>query len=247
MHLRPQFKDTIHIMSAVFSIVVLCLSILIIGTFIFVIPAAFAEEITILPGSKDSSRLRFLDINFYPIEKGKKLTWSNDDDIPHRILINSETGANNTMLLADSEIIKPGDSFSYAIEKEGVYHFYSPTYPWIKGTVFVTDDINTVTQTDSKNDIDVQLSWTPSSPKMGQETHFKIIFIKKKTEENQKHIDYRFSIQEPDGKKIDLQSPHSGWGVESASYTFEREGEFKPRISIFSVNFKSDTLYLRQM
>jgi hypothetical protein len=34
-----------------------------------------------------------------------------------------------------------------------------------------------------------------------------------------------------------LQSPHSGWGVESASYIFEREGEFKPMISIFSVDF----------
>jgi hypothetical protein len=34
-----------------------------------------------------------------------------------------------------------------------------------------------------------------------------------------------------------LQSPHSGWGAESASYTFEKEGEFKPRISIFNINF----------
>jgi hypothetical protein len=93
--------------------------------------------------------------------------------------------------------------------------------------VFVSDDISTVTQTDPENDIDVQLSWT----------HFKIIFINKETEENQKHIDYRFSIQDPTGKKIDLQSPHSGWGVESALYTFEKEGEFKPRISIFNVNF----------
>jgi hypothetical protein len=76
-----------------------------------------------------------------------------------------------------------------------------------------------------------------SSPKIGQQTHFKIIFINKETEENQKHIDYRFSIQDPTDKRIDLQSPHSGWGVESASYTFEMEGLFKPRISIFNINF----------
>jgi hypothetical protein len=92
-----------------------------------------------------------------------------------------------------------------------------------------------ITQTDQKNDIDVQLFWTPSSPKIGQETHFKIIFINKETEENQKHIDYKFSIPDSDGKKTDLQSPHSEWGVESASYTFEKEGEFKPMISIFNV------------
>jgi hypothetical protein len=123
------------------------------------------------------------------------------------------------------------------LKKRELHHFSSPTNPWIKGTVFLNDDISTVTQTDSENDIDVQLSWTPLSPKIGQQTHFKIIFINKETEENQKHIDYRFSIQDPTGKIIDLQSPHSGWGVESASYIFEKEGEFKPRISIFNVNF----------
>ena len=72
---------------------------------------------------------------------------------------------------------------------------------------------------------------------MGQQTHFKVIFINKETEENQKHIDYTFSIQDPIGKKIGLQSPHSGWGVDSASYTFEKEGQFQPMISIFNINF----------
>jgi hypothetical protein len=216
------------------------LVILAVGTlFSIVIPLVFAEEIiTILPGAQDHNRPRFLDITFYPIEKGKELAWFNDDDVSHRIIINSTTeGNNNTELVADSGDIKPEDSYTYTFDEEGTYRFSSPTHPWIKGTVFVGDDISTVTQTDSANDIDVQLSWNPSSPKIGQQTHFKIIFINKETEENQKHIDYRFSIQGPDGKKVDLQSPHSGWGVESASYTFEKEGEFKPMISIFNINF----------
>jgi hypothetical protein len=46
-----------------------------------------------------------------------------------------------------------------------------------------------------------------------------------------------FQSKDSDGKKIDLQSPHSGWGVGSASYTFGKEGEFKPKISIFNINF----------
>jgi hypothetical protein len=216
----------------------LLLFILIFQTFIPVISSAFAQEvITILPGSTDKNRPRFLDITFYPIEKGKELTWFNDDNVEHSIVINSITKDNKTKLLTESEIIKPGEAFTYIFKDEGIYHFFSPAYPWIKGTIFVSNDISTVTKTDSKNDVDVQLSWTPSSPISGQETHFKIIFINKETEENQKHIDYRFSIQDSDGKKIDLQSPHSGWGVESASYTFEREGEFKPMISIFSIDF----------
>jgi hypothetical protein len=214
------------------------LAMLTLGTIVYVIPLAFAEEvITILPGAQDHSRPRFLDITFYPIEKGKELTWFNDDDISHKIIINSSIEDNSTALIADSATIKPEDSFTYAFEEEGTYRFFSPTYPWIKGTVFVSDDISTITQTDSENNIDVQLTWTPSLPKVGQQIHFKIIFISKETEENQKHIDYRFSIQDSDGKKIDLQSPHSGWGVESASYTFGKEGEFKPKISIFNINF----------
>jgi hypothetical protein len=221
------------------TITILSLSVILaVGTFFsIVIPLVFAEEIiTILPGAQDNNRPRSLDITFYPIEKGKELTWFNDDDVSHRIIINATTEESNSPeLVADSGIIKPEDSYTYIFEEDGTYRFSSPTYPWIKGIVFVNDDISTVTQTDSENDIDVQLSWTPSSPKIGQQTHFKIIFLNKETEENQKHIDYRFSIQGPDGNKVDLQSPHSGWGAESTSYTFEKEGEFKPRISIFNI------------
>jgi plastocyanin len=141
-------------------------------------PIAFAEEVvTILPGSKDKSRPSFLDNAFYTIEIGKKLTWLNDDDIDHRIIINS--AQDNKTILADSEIIKPEGLFTYTFERAGTYHFFSPTYPWIKGTVFITDDdITAVTETDSKNDIDVQLSWSPSTPKIGQKLQFKIIFVK---------------------------------------------------------------------
>lgn len=222
------------------TITILLLSIiLVVGIFFIAIPLAFAEEvITILPGAQDHNRPRFLDITFYPIEIGKELTWFNDDDVSHRIIINVISEENNaTILVADSGIIEPESSYTYTFEEKGTYIFSAPAHPWIKGTVFVSEDISTVIQTDPENDIDVQLSWTPSSPEVGQQTHFKIIFINKETEENQKHIDYRFSIQDPGGKKIDLQTPHSGWGVESASYTFDKEGEFRPMISIFNINF----------
>ena len=215
------------------------LSILMIVILVGTATLSHAEEVvTILPGAHDQTRLRFLDIIFYPIERGKELTWFNEDDINHKIIIKPLTeGKNEATPIVNPEIIEPDNSFTYTFEEEGTYHFSSLSYPWINGTVFASDDISTVTKTDSKNNIDVQLSWTPSLPKPGQKTHFKIIFIDKETEENQKHIDYGFSILDPTGKKIDLQSLHSGWGVESASYTFKKEGEFIPRISIFSVNF----------
>jgi hypothetical protein len=116
---------------------------------LLVIPLAFAEEvITILLGAQDHNRPRFLDITFYPIEKGKELTWFNDD-VSHRIIINSTTEkSNSTELVADSGVIKPEDSYTYIFEEEGTYCFSSPTHPWINGIVFVNDDISTVTQTE---------------------------------------------------------------------------------------------------
>lgn len=217
--------------------------------FFLLLSSIFAEEvITILPGSIDENRYRFVDISFYPVEMGKEVTWYNGDTVNHRLIISSALGPVNftsvennlnssSVVVADSGIIEPNDSFTFTFDKEGTYVFYSPTYPWIKGTVFVTNDIATITETDSENDIDVQLSWTPSVPKIGEETQFKIIFIDRELDENQKHIDYKFSIDAPNGQSIALQSPHSGWGVESASHEFIEIGDYKLRISIFTVQF----------
>jgi hypothetical protein len=114
---------------------------------LLVIPLAFAEEvITILPGAQDHNRPRFLDITFYPIEKGKELTWFNDDDVSHRIIINSTTEkSNSTELVADSGVIKPEDSYTYIFEEEGTYRFSSPTHPWINGNIihrtYLTDNL----------------------------------------------------------------------------------------------------------
>jgi hypothetical protein len=154
--------------------------ILAVGLLFFIrIPLAFAEEVTtILPGAQDHNRPRFLDITFYPIDRGKKLTWFNDD-ISLNVSATSEE-SNATILVADSGIIELENSYTYTFEEEGTYLFSSPTYPWIKGTVFVSDDISTVTRTDSENDIDVQMSWTPIAPKVGQQTHYKDYFYQQR-------------------------------------------------------------------
>jgi plastocyanin len=82
-----------------------------------------------------------MNLFFYPIEMGKKLTWFNDD-ISHRLNVNATSDESNaTILVADSGIIEPENSYTYTFEDEGTYLFSSPTYPWIKGTVFVSDDL----------------------------------------------------------------------------------------------------------
>jgi uncharacterized protein YukJ len=54
-----------------------------------------------------------LDITFYPIETEKELTWFNDDETSHRIIINPISEENNaTILVADSGIIEPETSYT---------------------------------------------------------------------------------------------------------------------------------------
>jgi hypothetical protein len=62
------------------------------------------------------------------MEKGKELSWFNDDEVDHRVLKNSAAQDNKT-ILSDSGVIKPNELFAYKFEKSGTYHFSSPTYP----------------------------------------------------------------------------------------------------------------------
>ncbi len=157
------------------------------------------EVITIVPGSSDSSRYRFYDITEYPISLGKEIKWYNADNIVHKIVITSSSGNSNNEndTIAQSENIKPNEFFSYQFDKEGEYLFQSPKYDWMKGKIIVTDDIKTIKKSMKENDIDIYISWIPSTIKPGEKSIFKIIFLDKKSEKNQEHIDYSFTIQNP--------------------------------------------------
>jgi hypothetical protein len=75
-------------------------------------------------------------------------------------------------------------------------------------------------------------------PKAGELTHFQITFINKKTGKNQQHIDYVFSIANPENKILYQQTLHSSWGVESSSYKFQTTGVFIPKVTIDAVLFQ---------
>ena len=152
----------------------------------------------------------------YFIQKGQQIRWYNAD-INHRIVIITSVGKG---ISSNSGIIKPNGSFQYRFDNDGIYNFSSPIYPWMQGNAFVYNDISSVMMTNPKIDVALQLTWAPSVPKVGQITHFKIIFINIKTNKNQKHIDYVFSIDTPKNKTSYQQTLHSSWGVESAAYKF---------------------------
>ncbi|HYJ01750.1 MAG TPA: hypothetical protein VEW92_06010 [Nitrososphaeraceae archaeon] len=199
---------------------------------------AHAEEIiTIVPGSSDSSRYRFFDITEYPISTGEEIKWYNADNILHKIQIMSND--TNKSIVAESENIEPKEYFNYKFKEEGEYLFQSIKYPWMKGKIIVTDDIKTIKER-LKNNIDLNISWTPSIIKSGEKTLFKIIFIDKKSSKNQEHIDYSFTIKDLDDEKVLYKNSltHSAWGVEPASHKFNSTGNFMGEVGIQGVLFQ---------
>ena len=197
----------------------------------------YAEEIiTIVPGASDSSRYRFFDITEYPISPGKEIKWYNADNIFHNIKIMSKDGKT---IIAESEIIKPKEYFNYEFKEEGEYLFQSSKYPWMKGKIIVTYDIKTIKES-LGNDIDLYISWTPSTIKSGEKALFKIIFIDKKSNKNQEHIDYSFIIKDSTADEVLYKNSltHSAWGIEPASYKFNLTGNFVGEVSIQGILFQ---------
>ena len=196
-----------------------------------------AEEIiTIVPGSSDSSRYRFFDITEYPISPEKEIKWYNADNILHNIKIMSKDGKT---IVAESENIKPKEYFNYEFKEEGEYLFQCSKYPWMKGKIIVTDDIKTIKES-LGNDIDIYISWTPSTIKSGEKALFKIIFIDKKSTKNQEHIDYSFIIKDSTADEVLYKNSltHSAWGVEPASYKFDLTGNFVGEVGIQGILFQ---------
>jgi len=205
---------------------------------IVMIPIAYAEQlISIVPGASDQTRPRFFDITFYPIKTGNELVWHNDDNTDHRLVIKSESGSQ----IVDSGVIRSNSSFSYKFNQAGMYHFSSPTYPWMQGDVLATDDISTARVGHLKNNVDVGLTWSPSTPRVGQITHFILTFVNAKTSKNQEHIDYGFTINGPTGKTVYSTgfSRHSSGGIEPLSYKFGNAGKYTDTVTIYGVLFQT--------
>ena len=194
------------------------------------------EIITIVPGSSDSSRYRFFDISEYPISKGEEIKWYNADDVMHNIVITINDGKT---IVTQSKDIKPKSVFSFTFDDEGEYLFKSSNYDWMKGKIIVTSDIKTIKKS-IDNDIDLYLSWTPSSINVGEKVFFKIIFVDKKSEKNQEHIDYSFTIENPTSNRVLYKNvvTHSAWGVEPASYVFDSSGTFIGKLRIEGILFQ---------
>jgi hypothetical protein len=203
------------------------------------------QKITLFPGTHLDTAVRLIDITDYFVPVGEKLTLFNDDFIDHRLVMTNED--NKTRLL---EIDLPANSsFSLEFAEPGKYYYSSKDYPKIQGSIRVHDSSNISIEkvTGLENDVDIQLSWTPSRVLSNATVYdsvggnwgvdFIITFVDNKTGVNQEHIDYTYIILDDSGNELFNQGLHSTYGVENARYNFEKTGNFTSKVTITNILF----------
>jgi plastocyanin len=217
--------------------------------FVVLVPTnALADNIiTILPGASERTSTSYFDSNYYLTKPGKTVKWYNTDDISHKIILSSISDNRSsaaTRQIAESGLIPHNGNFSYRFDNDGIYEYSSPNYPWMKGAISVSDDTNsTIVSQNMKNNINIELIQQPTKAKVDKETHFLINFINQKTNRNQKHIDYEFTLSydnntiSKNNKALFKQGLHSNGGLEQAMYRFPSSDRYEAAVTIYDVLF----------
>ena len=196
---------------------------------------SYAEDVTfVIPGSKDPSLGQFFDPELQIIEKGQAIVFVNPDSEPHHLVIKSNADGQQVF---DTGELKSNEFVSHNFSDYGNYTIESTTYPHMKGSIIVTDDIATFSKSLEGQNIDVQLSRSPANPQANQETHFKVTFIDRNTGRNHPHIDYGVKFQNSRGELLNVTEGHTVDGAEYWNYTFNERDVFTPIVEVLGVNF----------
>ncbi|QLH03315.1 hypothetical protein C5F47_07025 [Nitrosopumilus cobalaminigenes] len=100
-----------------------------------VVSEAMEAQIIIPNGNFDVSGSGvYLPLNL-EITTNTKVTWVNDDSVPHNIQSQDELG--NVIDLFNSPPLNTGDRFEFTFEEAGVYNYYCSFHPWRVGVVSV--------------------------------------------------------------------------------------------------------------
>ncbi len=67
--------------------------------------------------------------------RGTVVSWINHDSVTHTV--QSQDGKGNVVSLFNSDILQPGDKFSYEFDSPGVYHYLCTLHPWRSGIITV--------------------------------------------------------------------------------------------------------------
>ena len=94
------------------------------------------DSTVIIPnGNSDVDNVGFyLPLNL-EIPIGTKVTWVNDDSVPHNIQSQDEVGT--VIDLFNSPPLSTGDRFEFTFQEDGVYNYYCSFHPWRVGLVTV--------------------------------------------------------------------------------------------------------------
>src|SRR5215216_670838 len=92
--------------------------------------------------------------------------------------------------------------------------------------------------------LDVKLEPTPNPIKSGQETKYKVSFLKKSTDTIQVHIDYDFIILKDNTTEVFKASQqtgqpllHTAEGIVTIPFTLEEPGSYTIRVPVMGINF----------
>ena len=94
------------------------------------------DTTVIIPnGNSDIDSVGFyLPLNL-EIPANTKVTWVNDDSVPHNIQSQDEVG--KVIDIFNSPPLDTGDRFEFNFEESGVYNYYCSFHPWRVGSITV--------------------------------------------------------------------------------------------------------------
>lgn len=92
--------------------------------------------ISIMPGAAVLTTGKFYEPNSVETTVGSMVTWVNEDSVPHTVMSGTvENTRPKPDGSFDSGIINSGNSFPFAFDKAGEYHYYRMFHPWMTGKV----------------------------------------------------------------------------------------------------------------
>ena len=100
------------------------------------VPQVTNAEIFIPNGNFDVTGAGFYSPLNLEIPTGTKVTWINDDSVPHNIQSIGESG--KVIQLFNSPPLNTGDKFEFTFEESGVYNYFCSFHPWRVGVVTVS-------------------------------------------------------------------------------------------------------------